>query len=98
MEALLRWHHPDRGLIDPEELIRVAEHSGVMRLLTLRVIDDVVAQLAKWRANGLTLRAAINVSVRDLHTGEIVDRLADRLDRARHRAGPACSWRSPRAR
>lgn len=76
VEALLRWHHPERGLIDPEELIRVAEHSGVMRLLTLRVVDDVVAQLAKWRANGLVLRAAINVSVRDLHTGEIVDHLA----------------------
>ncbi|HEY2791642.1 MAG TPA: GGDEF domain-containing phosphodiesterase, partial [Micromonosporaceae bacterium] len=79
VEALLRWHHPQRGLIDPEELIRVAEHSGVMRLLTMRVIDDVIAQLAKWRANGLVLRAAINVSVRDLHTGAIVDRLSDRL-------------------
>jgi diguanylate cyclase len=79
VEALLRWHHPVRGLIDPEELIRVAEHSGVMRLLTLRVIDDVIAQLAKWRGEGLTLRASVNVSVRDLHTGEIVDRLADRL-------------------
>lgn len=79
VEALLRWHHPDRGLIDPEELIRVAEHSGVMRLLTLRVIDDVVAQLAKWRVNGLVLRASINVSVRDLHTDEIVERLAEQL-------------------
>ena len=79
VEALLRWHHPGRGLIDPEELIRVAEHSGVMRLLTLRVVDDVIAQLAKWRANGITLRAAVNVSVRDLHTDEIVERLEDRL-------------------
>jgi diguanylate cyclase (GGDEF)-like protein len=80
VEALLRWHHPHKGLIDPEELIRVAEHSGVMRMLTLRVVDDVIAQLAKWRANGLTMRAAINVSVRDLHTGEVVDRLVERLD------------------
>jgi diguanylate cyclase (GGDEF)-like protein len=79
VEALLRWHHPVHGPVDPEELIRVAENSGVMRLLTLRVIDDVVAQLAKWRVDGVNLRAAINVSVRDLHTGEIVDRLADRL-------------------
>jgi diguanylate cyclase (GGDEF)-like protein len=79
VEALLRWHHPHKGLIDPEELIRVAEHSGVMRMLTLRVVDDVVGQLAKWRANGLTLRAAINVSVRDLHTGEVVDRLVEQL-------------------
>jgi diguanylate cyclase (GGDEF)-like protein len=79
VEALLRWHHPTRGLVDPEELIRLAEHSGVMRMLTLRAIDDVVAQLAKWRANGLTLRASINVSVRDLHSGEIVDRLAHQI-------------------
>jgi diguanylate cyclase (GGDEF)-like protein len=79
VEALLRWHHPRRGLVDPEELIRVAEHSAVMRLLTLRVVDDVIGQLAKWQADGLTLRASINVSVRDLHTGEIVDRLAERL-------------------
>jgi diguanylate cyclase len=79
VEALLRWHHPQRGPVDPEELIRVAEHSGVMRLLTLRAVDDVVGQLAKWQADGLFLRASINVSVRDLHTGEIVDRLAERL-------------------
>ncbi len=79
VEALLRWQHPTRGPVNPEELIRVAEHSAVMRPLTLRVVDDVVHQLAKWQAEGLTLRAAINVSVRDLHTGEIVDRLADRL-------------------
>ncbi|GAA5182206.1 cyclic Di-GMP phosphodiesterase RmdB [Rugosimonospora acidiphila] len=86
VEALLRWHHPQRGMVDPEELIRVAEHSAVMRLLTLRVVDDVVAQLARWEADGLSLRAAINVSVRDLHTGEIVDRLADRL--RQHGIGP----------
>jgi diguanylate cyclase (GGDEF)-like protein len=79
VEALLRWHHPQRGLVDPEELIRVAEHSAVMRLLTLRAVDDVIGQLAKWLADGLVLRASINVSVRDLHTGEIVDRLAERL-------------------
>jgi diguanylate cyclase len=79
VEALLRWHHPLRGPVDPEELIRAAEHSAVMRLLTLRAVDDVVGQLAKWLADGLFLRASINVSVRDLHTGEIVDRLAERL-------------------
>ncbi|MBO4161653.1 putative bifunctional diguanylate cyclase/phosphodiesterase [Micromonospora antibiotica] len=79
VEALLRWRHPRRGMVDPEELIRVAEQSAVMRLLTYRVIDDVVAQLATWSAAGITLRAALNVSVRDLHTGEIVDRIADRL-------------------
>ncbi|NLU79514.1 EAL domain-containing protein [Micromonospora sp. HNM0581] len=81
VEALLRWRHPRRGMVDPEELIRVAEQSAVMRLLTRRVVDDVVEQLAKWSAAGLALRAAVNVSVRDLHSGEIADQIADRLTR-----------------
>lgn len=81
VEALLRWRHPRRGMVDPEELIKVAEQSAVMRLLTRRVVDDVVEQIAKWAATGITMRAAVNVSVRDLHTGEIADQIADRLSR-----------------
>jgi diguanylate cyclase (GGDEF)-like protein len=81
VEALLRWRHPVRGMVDPEELIRVAEQSAVMRLLTRRVVDDVVEQIAKWSAAGLRLRAALNVSVRDLHTGEIADQIAERLNK-----------------
>ena len=81
VEALLRWRHPQRGMVDPEELIRVAEQSAVMRLLTRRVIDNVVEQLAKWRAAGINLRAALNVSVRDLHTGDIADQIVERLSR-----------------
>jgi diguanylate cyclase len=82
VEALLRWSHPDRGLVDPEELIRVAEHSAVMRLLTLRVVDQVIDQLAAWGPAASRLRVAVNVSVRDLHTGEIADRIAERLNAA----------------
>ncbi|MEO3820338.1 EAL domain-containing protein [Plantactinospora sp. B24E8] len=81
VEALLRWRHPRRGMVDPEELIRVAEQSAVMRLLTRRVVDDVLEQLAKWSAAGINLRAAVNVSVRDLHTGEIADQIAEGLAR-----------------
>jgi diguanylate cyclase (GGDEF)-like protein len=81
VEALLRWRHPERGMVDPEELIRVAEQSAVMRLLTRRVVDDVVEQIAKWSAAGVHLRAALNVSVRDLQTGEIADQIAERLSR-----------------
>ncbi|MBO4208468.1 putative bifunctional diguanylate cyclase/phosphodiesterase [Micromonospora echinofusca] len=81
VEALLRWRHPVRGMVDPGELIRVAEQSAVMRLLTRRVVDDVLAQLARWDAAGITVRAALNVSVRDLHTGEIADRIAELLQR-----------------
>jgi diguanylate cyclase (GGDEF)-like protein len=81
VEALLRWHHPQRGLVDPGELIRAAEHTAVMSVLTRRVVDDVVEQVAKWAAAGLSLRASLNVSVRDLHTQEIADQIVDRLAR-----------------
>jgi diguanylate cyclase (GGDEF)-like protein len=79
VEALLRWRHPDRGLVGPEELIRVAEPTPVMRLLTGRVLREVIAQLAAWRATGRPVRASVNVSVRDLHGGEIADQIHDLL-------------------
>ncbi|MFC3739836.1 putative bifunctional diguanylate cyclase/phosphodiesterase [Paractinoplanes deccanensis] len=81
VEALLRWRHPERGLVGPEELIRVAEPTPVMRLLTGRVLHEVVAQLAEWRDAGRPIRAAVNVSARDLHAGDIADRVDELLRR-----------------
>jgi diguanylate cyclase len=81
VEALLRWRHPDRGQVLPDELIRVAEPTPVMRLLTARVLAEVIAQVAAWRDGGRRLRASVNVSVRDLHAGGITDRIADLLRR-----------------
>jgi diguanylate cyclase len=79
VEALLRWVHPTYGAIGTQELLRVAEHTAVMQLLTRRVIDDVVAQVATWAADGLRLRASMNISARDLYSGDIVAHLAERL-------------------
>ena len=81
VEALLRWRHPVRGQVDPEELIRVAEQTTVMRQLTDRVLREVIAQLAMWRTAGRPVRAAVNVSVRDLRAGDIADRIQDLLRR-----------------
>ncbi len=78
-ESLLRWNHPERGFISPEMLIKVAEHTAIMRRITTRVLDEAVAQLAKWRAEGLHLRVSVNVSARDLHRGEFVDDLSELL-------------------
>ncbi|WP_415645822.1 putative bifunctional diguanylate cyclase/phosphodiesterase [Stackebrandtia soli] len=80
VEALLRYHHPTQGRIDPGELIAIAEHSAVMRILTYRVLDEAVGQLSRWRASGLRLRAAVNVSVRDLHAADFCEYLTDRLE------------------
>ncbi len=79
VEALLRWTHPDRGLVSTPELLQVAEHTSVMHQLTVRVINDVVAQLAAWRSQGLDLRASLNISARDLYAGDVVGHLAGRL-------------------
>lgn len=65
VEALVRWRHPDRGLVNTADMILTAEASGVISLLTFRVIDDVLAQLAAWSAAGLRLRASVNVSAKD---------------------------------
>ncbi|WP_246002387.1 putative bifunctional diguanylate cyclase/phosphodiesterase [Allorhizocola rhizosphaerae] len=83
IEALLRWHHPTRGEIVPEEIIRLAEPSPVMRLLTKWVLEQAVAHLAAWAS---VPRIAVNVSVRDLHNSEVVQ-LIERLLR-KHGVSP----------
>ncbi len=79
VEALLRWRHPKLGEIRTQDLISLAERSSVMHLLTMRVIDDVIAQVAAWTADGITMRTSINVSSRDLYGDDIVTHLANRL-------------------
>ncbi|MEV0648497.1 EAL domain-containing protein [Phytomonospora sp. NPDC050363] len=79
VEALLRYRHPKQGKVDPEELISLAEHSAVMRLLTFRVLDNAIQQLATWSKEGLDLRASVNVSVRDLQNPTFVEGLTRRL-------------------
>jgi diguanylate cyclase (GGDEF)-like protein len=81
VEALLRWQHPDRGPVSPQELLHVAEQTAVMQSITARVIDDVTAQVAAWNNNGVRLRASLNVSARDIHHGDLVRHLATRLNR-----------------
>jgi diguanylate cyclase (GGDEF)-like protein len=78
-EALLRWRHPDHGFISPDMLIKVAEHTAVMRLITAWVLKEAIRQLAAWRADGHVLRTSVNISARDLHRGELVDELAELL-------------------
>jgi EAL domain-containing protein (putative c-di-GMP-specific phosphodiesterase class I) len=87
IEALLRWCHPSRGPVTPDELIKVAEPSSVMRLLTRWVLDHAVQRLAQWEAEGLRLRISVNVSVRDLHSGEIVEQIEELL--RRHGVAPS---------
>jgi diguanylate cyclase (GGDEF)-like protein len=66
VEALVRWRHPERGLMAPAEFVGLAEHTGLIRPLTTWVIKEALRQTQRWRAQGLEVRVAINLSVRSL--------------------------------
>ncbi|MGH2820232.1 MAG: putative bifunctional diguanylate cyclase/phosphodiesterase, partial [Actinomycetota bacterium] len=78
VEALVRWQHPSRGLIPPTEFIGLAEHTGLIRPLTLCVIDQALRQVSKWQRNGLPIGVAVNLSAQnllDVHLPEEISRL-----------------------
>jgi diguanylate cyclase (GGDEF)-like protein len=62
VEALVRWQHPRLGLLAPGVFVPLAEQTGVMRALTDHVIETALAQVADWRAEGLDIGVAVNVS------------------------------------
>ncbi len=66
MEALVRWRHPVRGTMRPDEFIPMVEHSYLMHDLTARVVDMALAQAAKWWRDGLPVQVSLNVAARDL--------------------------------
>jgi diguanylate cyclase (GGDEF)-like protein/PAS domain S-box-containing protein len=76
VEALVRWQHPEHGLMPPAEFIELAEVSGTIHLLTRWVITTAIRQLVEWQRHGLELAVAVNLSVRNLYEPELVPWLA----------------------
>jgi diguanylate cyclase (GGDEF)-like protein len=66
VEALVRWCHPDRGVVPPDDFLPFAEQTGLMRPLTTWVLDEALRQCAAWGDEGLELRVAVNVALPDL--------------------------------
>jgi diguanylate cyclase (GGDEF)-like protein len=66
VEGLVRWCHPQRGLLGPLEFIEVAERTGVIKDLTQQVLDIGLRDLRAWREDGRDLSLSLNVSVRSL--------------------------------
>jgi diguanylate cyclase (GGDEF)-like protein len=81
VEALVRWQHPERGLVPPDEFVPLAERAGLMQPLTAWVLDTALAQLARWRDEGIHLRLAVNISVKDLCGDALAPRVAAGLQR-----------------
>ena len=83
VEALVRWQHPERGMIPPDEFIPSAQKTGVIGPLTMFVLDEALRQCRTWSLQGLELCVAVNLSTRnllDLHLPEAVGELLARWE------------------
>jgi diguanylate cyclase len=66
VEALVRWRHPTRGMIAPNEFVTLAEQAGLGRALTRKMLELALDQIKIWRDGGLGLHVAVNTTVADL--------------------------------
>lgn len=83
VEALVRWQHPTRGLLMPNRFMPLVEHSGLVTPFTLYVLEEALQQATEWRAEGLALDVAVNLSARNLGDPEFaraVDQLIKKYD------------------
>jgi PAS domain S-box-containing protein len=81
VEALLRWKHPQRGMVPPEQFITAAEETSLIIPIGRWVLDQACAQLAEWerRQDRRHLTVAVNVSVRQFRHPEFVDEVMDAI-------------------
>jgi EAL domain-containing protein (putative c-di-GMP-specific phosphodiesterase class I) len=80
VEALVRWNHPTLGLLGPAAFVEVAESTGLIRALTLRVLDVALRDRLRWAEDGWDLAVAVNVSVRSLLDRHFPAEVARHLD------------------
>jgi diguanylate cyclase (GGDEF)-like protein len=90
VEALVRWSHPTRGVVYPDDFIAVAEHAGLIRPLTLFVLDAALSRAMAWRRDGIDLRVSVNLSARSLAQPTCVEDVARLLERHDTPAGALC--------
>lgn len=76
VEALVRWHHPRRGVLYPRHFLDAVEEHGLMMQLTDYVMTEAVRQAGQWRARGLTPGMIVNLSPRLVRDRAFPDRLA----------------------
>ena len=93
VEALLRWQHPQRGLVPPDDFIHIAEQSGSIVPIGAWVIREACRQLADWRRAGIVrggFKVAVNVSARQLSRPELPETVAQALASAGLEPGALC--------
>jgi EAL domain-containing protein (putative c-di-GMP-specific phosphodiesterase class I)/FixJ family two-component response regulator len=73
VESLVRWNHPEDGLIFPDQFISVAEEHALIDALTHRVLVESLHQAVRWKKKGLALKVAVNISMENLHALDFPD-------------------------
>ena len=86
-EALVRWQHPDLGLLQPAAFLEIVEQTGLIGAMTTRVLEKAIAECAAWHSAGRDLTISVNLSVRNLHDDMLSSQVAQMLDR--HALPPA---------
>jgi diguanylate cyclase (GGDEF)-like protein/PAS domain S-box-containing protein len=80
-EALLRWEHPERGLVGPDEFVPLAEETGLVVPIGQWALEEACRQAATWHANGAGLTMSVNLSPRQLAEPTLVDAVAAGIER-----------------
>jgi diguanylate cyclase (GGDEF)-like protein len=88
VEALARWQHPELGRVGPDGFIALAEQAGLINKLTDVILNEAIAQCARWNDEGLELRVSVNLSPPSLSDCGLPHRIGELL-RA-HRVAPEC--------
>ncbi len=83
VEALIRWNHPQRGLVSPGVFIPIAEQNGLIEMIGGWVIDEACRQIGVWREAGLRMRVSINLSPHQLGQADLVPRILGALKKHR---------------
>ncbi len=87
VEALVRWRHPELGIVPPDQFITLAEQTGLIKPLALWVLDAALRQYRAWDRAGLRLSLAVNLSARNLHDPQLPDQVRGILRTHRVSAG-----------
>ncbi|KIG03203.1 putative bifunctional diguanylate cyclase/phosphodiesterase [Caballeronia concitans] len=90
VEALVRWDHPTRGFVSPDQFIPFAEQTGYIKTITRWVADKALAQCAAWRAEGIELAVSVNVSARELILSSLPEMFQGLLEK--HGVAPDRLW------
>lgn len=80
VEALVRWQHPEKGLIFPDSFIPIAEQNGLMGQLTNQVIDMAVEQHQAWQKDGISIAVSVNISAVNITSLTLPEQLAGLLE------------------